>query len=227
MGTITLILALSSHSLIVHPSDPCTERPPLVTRDGQVVGRVDYQASTRHSLFGRYLATWYKVAVPYDLNQNLLSTADRGYNNASHALTLGSTYLAGPNMVNSFRLAGGLTYVTRVGASIFSAPDVGINAYSYLPHFIALTVGTAANGFSVGCGTCTYSTFNNYNVQINDDLSIQRSSHQIVFGGVVSRAYSNGMSNVLSSRLNFIRFNEARLQAVLLRKTYSLHGFVE
>src|SRR5215470_12089500 len=30
-----------------------------------------------------------------------------------------------------------------------------------------------------------------------------------------------------SSRLNFIRFNEARLQAVLLRKTYSEQGLVE
>ncbi|PYS28579.1 MAG: TonB-dependent receptor [Acidobacteria bacterium] len=167
--------------------------------DGQIVGRVDYQASAKHLLFGRYLATWYKVAVPYDLNHNLLSTADRGYNNASHALTIGSTYLVGPSTVNSFRLAGGLTYVTRVGAEIFSAPDLGINAYSYLPKYIAVTVGTAATGFSVGCGTCTYSTFNNYNVQINDDVSIQRGSHQIVFGGVVSRAYSNGMSNVSSS----------------------------
>src|SRR5437773_1731585 len=35
------------------------------------------------------------------------------------------------------------------------------------------------------------------------------------------------MSNLPSGRLNFIRFNDARLQAVLLRKTYSLHGFVE
>src|ERR1041384_6398045 len=35
------------------------------------------------------------------------------------------------------------------------------------------------------------------------------------------------MSNLPSGRLNFIRFSEARLQAVLLRKTYSLHGLVE
>src|SRR5438552_19094913 len=34
-------------------------------------------------------------------------------------------------------------------------------------------------------------------------------------------------SKTPSSRLNFIRFNEARLQAVLLRKTYSEHGLVE
>src|ERR1700743_2435124 len=34
-------------------------------------------------------------------------------------------------------------------------------------------------------------------------------------------------SNVLSSRLNFIKFNDARLHAVLSRKTYSEQGFVE
>src|ERR1700704_5811770 len=40
-------------------------------------------------------------------------------------------------------------------------------------------------------------------------------------------ALNLSMSKVASSRLNFIRFSEARLQAVLFRKTYSLHGFVE
>src|SRR5882724_745237 len=40
-------------------------------------------------------------------------------------------------------------------------------------------------------------------------------------------ALKRSMSKMPSSRLNFIRFNDARLHAVLLRKTYSLHGFVE
>src|SRR5215831_6044130 len=40
-------------------------------------------------------------------------------------------------------------------------------------------------------------------------------------------ALNRATSNAPSSRLNFIRFNEARLQAVLLRKTYSEHGLVE
>src|SRR5688572_7977507 len=40
-------------------------------------------------------------------------------------------------------------------------------------------------------------------------------------------ALKRSISNVLSSRLNFIRFSDARLHAVLLRKTYSEHGFVE
>src|SRR6185503_7336570 len=35
------------------------------------------------------------------------------------------------------------------------------------------------------------------------------------------------ISNTPSSRLNFIRFSDARLQAVLFRKTYSEQGLVE
>src|SRR5690349_24772681 len=40
-------------------------------------------------------------------------------------------------------------------------------------------------------------------------------------------ALKRSMSNLLSSRLNFMRFSEARLQAVLLRNTYSEQGLVE
>ena len=40
-------------------------------------------------------------------------------------------------------------------------------------------------------------------------------------------ALKRSMSNLPSSRLNFIKLSEARLQAVLLRNTYSEHGLVE
>src|SRR5215218_10910481 len=40
-------------------------------------------------------------------------------------------------------------------------------------------------------------------------------------------ALNRSTSNTPSSPLNFIRFNDARLQAVLSRNKYSEHGFVE
>src|SRR5512140_247592 len=40
-------------------------------------------------------------------------------------------------------------------------------------------------------------------------------------------ALKRSASKIPSARLNFIRLSEARLQAVLLRKTYSEHGLVE
>src|SRR6185295_18931715 len=40
-------------------------------------------------------------------------------------------------------------------------------------------------------------------------------------------ALNRSTSKRLSSRLNFIRFSDARLHAVLFRNTYSEHGLVE
>src|SRR3954464_11798638 len=40
-------------------------------------------------------------------------------------------------------------------------------------------------------------------------------------------ALNRATSNTPSSRLNFIKFSDARLHAVLFRNTYSLHGLVE
>src|SRR5260370_33950392 len=40
-------------------------------------------------------------------------------------------------------------------------------------------------------------------------------------------ALKRATSNVLSERLNFIRFNDARLQAVLFKNTYAEQGLVE
>src|SRR5258708_9753998 len=40
-------------------------------------------------------------------------------------------------------------------------------------------------------------------------------------------ALNRSTSNAPSAVLNFIKLSEARLQAVLLRKRYSLHGFLE
>jgi hypothetical protein len=164
--------------------------------DGQYVGRVDYQASSKHTLFGRYLLTDYLTQVPYDLNHNLLSSAAPGYDNSSHALTIGSTYLFSSNVVNQFRLAGGLTRVHRVGPSTFGPSDIGINAYSYIPHYMVVTM---TGGFGSGCNTCTDSIFNNWNAQISDDFSILRGKHQIMFGGVAQKAHSSSLSNVTSS----------------------------
>ncbi len=190
--------ALNIASKLPTTGSPCGEISYGVINsrnDGQLVSRLDYQATDKHSIFGRFLSTWYDVKIPYEITKDLLASNQRGYSNISHALTLGSTYLLGPNTVNSFRAAGGLTKVARLGAEIFAPNEVGINTYSYLPKYTILSVQGA---FGVGCGTCTTSTFHNYNVQASDDLSIIRGSHQMAFGGVVSRGYSNGVSNVRS-----------------------------
>src|SRR6202795_4755506 len=44
---------------------------------------------------------------------------------------------------------------------------------------------------------------------------------------ILTAALNRSVSNFPSARLNFIRFSDARLRAVLSRKTYSEQGFVE
>ena len=119
----------------------------------------------------------------------------RGYDNTAHALTLGWNRLIGSSMVNSFRAGASKTDVFRKGPSQFSAPDTGINMYSYLPDSIDVSV---TGFFQVGSATHVTSFFKNATLQVADDLSFITGNHQLSFGGEVARYVQNGQSNVRS-----------------------------
>ena len=70
----------------------------------QAVGKVDYQYSANHSIFGRYLATTFRVPNPYALSHNLLTTTGNGWDNLAQGYAIGDTYLFGPTTVNAFRV---------------------------------------------------------------------------------------------------------------------------
>ena len=60
------------------------------------------------------------------------------------------------------RFAFNRTDINRTSTDFFSAPEVGINIYSYMPHYMLLTVGAAGanpTGFQLGGGTESLSTF--------------------------------------------------------------------
>src|SRR5262249_25779297 len=74
----------------------------------QIVGKVDYQHSAKHSLFGRYVLTSYVAPHPYVLSNHsllTLSALDGGFDNLAQSYALGSTYLIGPNTINALRLS--------------------------------------------------------------------------------------------------------------------------
>src|SRR5438093_10146417 len=78
--------------------------------------------------------------------------------------------------------------VERTGASFFGPTDVGINAYSYVPKYLTLSV---TGGFSIGGGTSTPSTFRTTFYQLSDDVSLLLGTHQFAFGGRVAQGRSN------------------------------------
>ncbi len=152
----------------------------------QAVGKVDYQWSANHSIFGRYVATSLDLPHPYEVSGNLLTTTSEGFDNLAQSYALGSTYLLGPGTVNAFRLAVNRVAIVRPGAHFFSAPDLGIRTHSDLKDHIGVTV---TGGFNLG--SRGDSTFMTTAYQIGDDVSLVHGNHQVTFGGNVAHWRTN------------------------------------
>jgi hypothetical protein len=165
--------------------------------DWQSTGKIDYQASNQHSLFGRHVYNYNEQPHPLTSTpDNVLNSDAAGFENHAQAFTLGSTYLIGPSLVNAFRLGVSRVNVQRVAVDVFSASDVGVlNHYTYVPHFITLTV---SGGFNVGGRTRALSTFRTTFYQIADDVSLTSGTHQVSFGGNLAYGRSNAYANANS-----------------------------
>jgi hypothetical protein len=179
-------------------TDPCgrTNYPSRIEIDeGQTVGKLDYQWSSNHSIFGRYMATSYRQPPPFSLIDNVLTTTVGGRDNLAQSFTLGDNYILSTRSVNAFRFAFNRTAIHRTSQDFFSFPDVGVNTYSYMPHYLLLTI---TGGFNLGGGTESESTFRTNTYQFGDDLQIIRGSHQFAFGGSAAYWKSTSLANVRS-----------------------------
>jgi hypothetical protein len=178
---------------------------PSETDEGQFVSKVDYQLNNKHSIFGRYILTSQVTPPPFSLDsaeQNILTTRIGGRDNLAQTFTLGENFVISPSTLNSVRFSFNRTSIHRTSVDYFSAPEVGINIFSYTPHYMLLQVGTGAganvNGFQLGGGTESESTFNTNAWQISDDLTLVRGAHQFAFGANVMHWTSLSSANVRS-----------------------------
>ncbi|PYS53372.1 MAG: hypothetical protein DMG13_12825, partial [Acidobacteria bacterium] len=178
--------AVAIASKLPKPQDDCGKivySVPDKPNEYQIVGKADYQKSDKHSIFGRYVVTSYKSPHPYTLTNGFLlalEPMDNGGNsNLAQSYALGSTYLIRPNTVNSFRVTANRTVIGRPGVKFFSAPDLGIKAFSYTEGSMQVSV---TGGFGFGART-----YPNHIVtdayQISDDLNLVHGNHQLTFGG--------------------------------------------
>ena len=200
--------ALNISSKIPTATDPCgliQYGLPSATDEGQYVGKVDYQLSTKHSAFGRYIATKQFTPPPYSLEsaqQNLLVTQRGGRDNLAQTFTGGENFIISSSTFNQIRFAYNRTDISRTSTDFFSAPEVGINIYSYMPHYMLLTVGVGAGnnptGFQLGGGTESLSTFTTSMWQVSDDVTLVRGAHQFAFGANLAGWKSLSQANVRS-----------------------------
>jgi hypothetical protein len=188
--------------LLPTTTDPCgrvTYQQTTKPREHQPIGRVDIQLSQKHQMFARYMLTTTKWdPALLNANGNILAAAGTGAggrDNAQHSLVVGDTYVFSSNVVNSARAFVDRTRVIRTNADMFGPEDVGIKMYSYIPHYMNITVTGA---FSINTGTETYSFYKPHTWGAADDLTVVRGAHQFGFGAATSFSGWNATTNVRS-----------------------------
>lgn len=169
--------------------------PQVVTREDYASGRVDYQLSTNHSVFGRYIFDDSRVQDPGEIPRfGVLLEARRQYS------TVQVSSILTPTLLNSFRFAFNRTLQTN--DDLGSEEDFG-PALSFIP---GLTIGrieigerfTAAGGRGItGIGTGnTTPRFTAYNLfEWDDDLSYVRGPHSWKTGFAYRRIGDNTAQN--------------------------------
>ena len=183
-------------------TDPCgriTYSRKLEPREGQSIGRVDWQISQNQSLFARYMltTTFWEPALANDPSNVLIpgTSGGGGRDNSSHSLAVGHTQVLSNSTVNNIRFTANRTNVHRTHTEMFGPEDVGVNIYTPIPKYMLITVTQA---FNINTGTETDSFYRPNTYGISDDLTMVRGSHQWAFGLSAGLSDWKTMSNVRS-----------------------------
>ena len=191
--------ALNLAGRLPKTDDPCGEVQYETTDnsdEGQAVGRIDYQWTGNHTLFGRYMATYFTQPAPFSKTGNVLTTGDApGLDNLAQSVAVGDTLVFGSNMVNALRFTFNRTAIDRGNPAFFDPKALGSNVYSYNPGEMVLTV---TGGFDISAGTSTKGIFKTNATQISDDLTMVRGNHQIALGASLAYWKMNFLTHARS-----------------------------
>src|SRR3954452_4768195 len=180
-------VALSKY--LPQTADPCGKVSygiPVQSDDRQIVSRVDWIISPRHSLYGRYFSDAYILAAFFDPH-DILVTSTTGNDQHAQTFVLGDTLTLSPTFVNSLHLTVGRRRNDRgTNPNGINAASLGVaNLYQGTKNFLQLAVNNG--GFAIGCGTCALGRFPITSFQAANDVDILRGKHQIAFGVDVLR----------------------------------------
>jgi hypothetical protein len=169
--------------------DPCgniTYGTPGPEDDYQYVGKVDYQLSERQSMFVRLLDTQIKLPAPYTSSPDLLLVGNNGQDQLAQSLAIGHTFVVGPTLVQSVRLAAHRTAANDYTHNkSFDYCQAGVqNFWCDAPG--ELGSSTITNGFTLG-GTAHDHNYWTVNfIGLDDDINWVKGNHQMTFGGGTS-----------------------------------------
>ncbi len=180
------------------PVDQCGRTSwgnPVASDEYFPITKIDYQVSSTHSMFGRYMVGSFKQTPPGAISKSVLSSGVPGADDLLQSLTYGDTYLFGPNMINSFRATWNRTANRKVVEPWFGPSDVGMNIYQYLPGITSVNV---TGGFLTGGLVATPANFRTTVITLSDDFSVVRSKHQMAFGASAMGFESNSSGNAFA-----------------------------
>jgi hypothetical protein len=186
--------ALAVLKFVPVSTDPCGKLTyGLVNnnREYQVIGRIDYNLSQKHSIYGRYFIGNYSNPVSWD-GKNVLLANKTGVADQAQTFTLGDTYTINPTTISSFHGTLIRTRADRVMVPYFSPKDVGVSAFSPIPGFMGISI---TGGFSIGAGATNPGYFNSTAFQFAEDVDLIRGRHQISAGVSYIHARTNTTNN--------------------------------
>ena len=206
-------MALNLLKFLPTPTDPCGRVQYGIRGKGHenvYIGKVDYHASDKHSMFGRYMVAHAGTPSHYDPSDpaRLLTTAGSGSIGAfttypvandwrSWSFAVGDTYLIGTGIVSSFRATLVRPINSRGTPPKEVAPEeIGIRGIYQPPELInRFTTISVAGGFSIGgAGGNIPGLTNSTAYQLSEDMSWLRGDHQIGFGANYIHSLMNSIS---------------------------------
>jgi len=156
--------------------------------DKQFITRVDYTINAKNNLFGRYLLDGYQLPSFYSPT-NILFTAQSGNPlQRVQTFTLGENFTISNDTVNSAHA----TILRRVNDRGYNASDINANTLGVtVNQAIKNGLQLATSKFTIGGGTNSVASFNDNTLSLDDEVTLVRGKHQIVFGGEFVRNQLN------------------------------------
>jgi hypothetical protein len=191
--------SLAIVKLLPQSTDPCgqtTFGPVIQSNEYQVLGRIDYQLSSKQQIFGRYMATTFLQPASFDLSHNILDSTSGGLDDLAQTFAIGHTYLISPTVVNAFRGSVNRVAIHRFNDDYFSGCDIGVKMTCFIPH---QTVVTVSGGPGIGVGTAIQALFIPTDYTLADDVNIIHGSHQFAFGFSGFKYQHSQLANVNSA----------------------------
>jgi hypothetical protein len=192
-------VALKLAGFLPKPTNDCGQYlsyAPLSQYYWQLPARVDYQLSDKQTIFFRYLATKQDQLPAHDLTPgNDINVGTNGTNDMAQSVTVGHTWIISDKKINSFRLSSNRISLDHKEDKYFGPTDLGINAFTYVPGFILMSI---TGGPTIGSGTgLNKRSFYTY-FSGNDDFNLVHGSHQFSFGVSQIHSLVTSLANAFS-----------------------------